>query len=362
MKSSLRAPDGGPADSIAIVMLSALGDAVHVLPVVNAIKRHAPATRISWIIQPAPAALVRGHPMVDEFIVFERARGLSGWVDLRRRLRARRFDVALALQSYLKSGIVTAMLDARVKVGMDIARSRDLSWVFTTHRLPPRPPGHVRDQFLEFLDVLGVPRAAPEWLLEPAPEECRLAREALAGVTRPVVGLVVATSKPEKNWPPQRFGELASRLHLARGATCVLLGGNTAYEHAAARTIQASAGQARLVDTLGADLRVMLALLKECDVVVSPDTGPLHMCVALDVPVVGLFGYTNPRRVGPVDRFRDLLVDGYGNPGENYPVTSGYRRGRMERIAVAEVARKVELALQRYPRAPELSGTSPSNR
>jgi heptosyltransferase I len=102
------------------------------------------------------------------------------------------------------------------------------------------------------------------------------------------------------------------------------------------------------LDALGSGIRVLLGLLEACDVVVSSDTGPFHMCVAMSVPAVGLYGYTNPKRVGPYRRFTELVVDGYGDPGEDYPVSMQYRHGRMPRIGVDEVLAKVKLGLERY--------------
>ncbi len=94
-------------DRILIVMMSAAGDAVHVLPVVNALKRHRPTCRITWVLQPAHAALVRGHRSVDEIIEFDRKAGLAGFLDIRRRLAGRAFDLVINLQVYFKAGIVT---------------------------------------------------------------------------------------------------------------------------------------------------------------------------------------------------------------------------------------------------------------
>src|SRR5690606_9492393 len=102
---------------IAIVMLTAVGDVVHVLPVVNSLRAAYPSARITWIVQPGPGGLVAGHPAVDEFIYFDRRRGWRAFVDLRRALRARRFDIVLALQDYLKAGLITGLLRAPRKVG-----------------------------------------------------------------------------------------------------------------------------------------------------------------------------------------------------------------------------------------------------
>jgi heptosyltransferase I len=339
-------PPGAPfPPRVCVVMLSALGDVVHALPVVTAIKRHAPRTRLTWILQPGPAELVRGHPAVDEILVFERAKGVRAFLDLRRMLAGTPFDLVLDLQPYFKAGVITAMTRAPIKLGIDYARARDLNWMFTTHRLPARPVGHVADQFLEYLDVLAVPHGAPEWGIAPTAEERARARAMVKDLPGPLVGFVVATSKPAKNWPAASYADLAGRLQQAAGASTVLLGGTSPLEQRAAETILGIT--ARPVSALGCGLRTTLALLEACDIVVSPDTGPYHMCVAMNVPAVGLFGYTNPKRFGPYGRFQDLMVDGYGEPGETYDASSGYRMGRMQRITVDVVMEKVRVALGR---------------
>jgi heptosyltransferase I len=330
---------------MAVVMMSALGDAVHVLPLLHDIKTHAPSTEITWILQPGPAQLVEGHPHVDRKLIFRRDRGLGAYTDLRRDLARDRFDLVLALQVYFKAGVVTSLIDSPVKLGFDRARARDLNWLFTTHRIPPHAPQHVQDQYYEFLDALAVPRSPfPSWDLAPTDEEVRRAREILGPGEGPLVGFVVATSKPDKNWMPARYAELADRL-AGRGARVVLLGGAAPIERAAADEILRTVKVATPVDALASGLRSLLGLLKCCDVVVSSDTGPYHMCIAMDVPAVGLYGYTNPKRVGPYRRFQELVVDAYGDPGEDYPVSMAYRHHRMPRITVDMVDEKVRKAL-----------------
>ena len=152
---------------IAIVMMSAIGDAVHVLPVVNALKRHAPTSRITWILQPVPATLVRGHPRIDEIVEFDPGRGARAYLELARAMRGRRFDLVIDLQVAFKAGLATALLRAPVKLGFDRARARDANWLFTTHRIPPHPPQHVEEQYFEFLRWLGVDPEPVEWLLGP---------------------------------------------------------------------------------------------------------------------------------------------------------------------------------------------------
>jgi heptosyltransferase I len=99
---------------------------------------------------------------------------------------------------------------------------------------------------------------------------------------------------------------------------------------------------------LGSGLRGLAGILDGAAVALSPDTGPLHLAVALRTPVIGLMGYTNPKRVGPYDYARDLLIDAYGDPGEDYPLDMVYRPGRMARITVAQVAAMLERWRERY--------------
>lgn len=340
-------------DRVCIVMMSAVGDTVHVLPVINALKRHAPASRVTWVLQPGPASLVRGHPAVDDVVLFDRARGLGAFAGVRRELAGRRFDVVIDLQVYFKAGLVTSFTNAPVKLGFDRARARDANWLFTTHRIPPHEPQHVQDQYLEFLAELGVPAGEPSWNLGPWEHE-RAAQSAFrASLGRPAAAIVVATSKPQKDWLPERWADVANSLYYDFGLQPVLVGGRSPRETAAERRIVERA-RAPMRSELGSGLRALVGILDASALVLSPDTGPLHMAVALGRPVVSLMGYTNPKRTGPYRRFGDLVVDAYGEPGENYPVTMENRLDRMPRITVRDVLDRVERWRSAYSAA--LSG------
>ncbi|MDQ3556933.1 MAG: glycosyl transferase, partial [Gemmatimonadota bacterium] len=106
-----------PSPRVCIVMMSAIGDAVHVLPVVNSLRAAAPDVHITWIIQPGPHALVAGHPAVDEFILFDRKAGRRAFRDIHRATRGKHYDLVIDLQVYFKAGVITAMLDSPRKVG-----------------------------------------------------------------------------------------------------------------------------------------------------------------------------------------------------------------------------------------------------
>lgn len=340
--------DIGTPREIAIVMLSALGDAVHVLPVVNALKRAWPQTRITWVIQPVPYQLVKGHESVDEFILFRRRRGAEAWrsyLELSRTLGNRSFDLLINLQVYLKAGLITSVMKADVKLGFDRRRARDMNWLFTTHRIPPRPTGHVQDQYFEFVRYLGIDPEPVEWRLRITEEERAAQRAYFGRIGRPVAGLVVGTSKLGKNWAPERYARLAEALEVDFGLQPVLLGGPSAAEQAAAERVMRET-RASVIDALADDVRRLLWLLDGSVLIVSPDTGPLHIARALDRPIVGLYGYTNPKRYGPYRR-PEQVVDGYARfAGEQYDLNQKYRADGMDRVTVemvlAAVARTLE--------------------
>jgi heptosyltransferase I len=328
-------------------MMSAVGDAVHVLPLLTALKRHRPDTRVTWVLQPGAASLVRGHWAVDEIIPFDRARGWRAYPAVRRELARRPFDVVLALQVYFKAGIVTSFTHAPAKLGFDRARARDLNWLFTTDRIHPREGQHVQDQYFEFLTALGVPHEPVTWDLGPWDDERAWQSEFLRRFDRPIAPIVVATSKAEKDWMPERWADVCDSLHSDFGLQPVLVGGRSERELAAERIILERA-RVPVVSALGSGLRNLVGVLEGAALVLSPDTGPLHMAVALNRPVISLMGYTNPKRVGPYRRFHDLMIDAYGDPGEDYPLSMENRPGRMARITVRDVLERVQRWKERY--------------
>ncbi len=297
-----------------------------------------------------PHILVRDHPAIDEFIIFRRSRGLAVLGDYRqtlRELRRQRFDLVLDLQVYLKAGLLTAGARAEMKLGFDRARARDMNWLFTTRRIPPHEPQHVQDQYFEFLEYLGVSPEPVEWGIPISEEEREAQQRFFARMDRPVCAIVVGTSKPQKNWPADRYARLLEIIDAEFGFQPVLVGGPSTVEREAAAEITRLTA-APVSNELGDDLRRLVWLLDGADIVVSPDTGPLHIARALETPVIGLYGYTNPRRTGPYRKYADLVVDGYARyPGEDYPVSMRYRDG-MKRITVEMVAEKLALAMERY--------------
>jgi heptosyltransferase I len=347
-------------------MLSAIGDAVQVLPVASALRRAFPHLHLSWVLQRVPLSLVQGHPAVDEFIPFHRGdrsrpwrsvvggwRGIRSAVQRLREIAARqpggRFDLLLDLQVYLKAGLITAFTPARVKLGFDSGRTRDLNRLFTTHRIPPHPQGagHIQEQYFEFLDFIGVDPEPVEFGLDLSEAERESQQVFRSDIGRPYCAMVVASSDVRKNWTPEGYARVAAEVGNSFGLRPILVGGHSDLEEGMARAILNRSGSI-VVDARGGGLRRLLWLLDGAALVISPDTGPLHMARAMETPVVGLFGFTNPKRSGPYQRFSELVVDGYARyPGEVYSVSRERRSGGMGRITPAMVLERVERALTR---------------
>jgi heptosyltransferase I len=334
-------------ERICIVMMSAVGDAVHVLPVINAIKRARPASHITWVLQPGPATLVRGHKSVDDIVLFDRTKGVTAFREVISELRSRRFDLLINLQVYFKAGIITALSGVPRRLGFDRARARDANWLFTTERIAPHPVQHVQDQYFEFLAELGVDPEPVEWDIGPWENEQAWQREFMSRFDRPIASIVVGTSKPAKDWLPDRWARICDILSADHGLQPVLVGGTSDRETASAAAI------ARLSSTaphnaLGSGLRNLVSILDASALVIAPDTGPLHISVAVGTPVIALMGYTDPRRTGPYRNFHDLIVDAFHDSGEQGPVTMATKDDRMGRITVEDVAAKIALWAERY--------------
>ncbi|MGI9043522.1 MAG: glycosyltransferase family 9 protein, partial [Gemmatimonadaceae bacterium] len=273
-------------------------------------------------------------------VLFDRTKGLGAFSDTVRELRSRDFDLLIDLQVYFKAGVITALSGARRRLGFDRARARDANWLFTTEMIPAHPVQHVQDQYFEFLRALNIDPEPVEWDLGPWDHERQSQREFRERFDRPLASIVVATSKPEKDWMPERWASVADILWSDYGMQPVLVGGTSDREVAAARVI-AEASSCSPYSALGSGLRPLVSILDSSDIVIAPDTGPLHMTVAVGKPVISLMGYTDPRRTGPYRSSHDLIIDAFHDPGESGSVTMETKDGRMKRISVSDVEAKL---------------------
>ena len=317
-------PPVSPPASICLLRLSALGDVTHVVPLVRTLQQAWPHTRLSWIVGSLEHRLLAGLQDV-EFIVFDKKRGLGGLAGLRAALRGHRFDALLLLQVALRANLVSTVVTARRRIGYDRARSRDGHGLFIRERIPARSGQHVLEAIGSFAEPLGLVQQQVRWDL-PIPDEARaFAAEQLPGA-QPTLLLSPCASHPLRNWRPERYAALADHAVAAHGFRVLLCGGRSEAERRMGDAVLAHMRQPAR-DLIGKDtLKQLLALLERATLVVTPDSGPMHMANAVGTPVLGLHAASNPHRSGPysdrrwcVDRYDDAARRFRGKPASELP-------------------------------------------
>lgn len=287
--------------SICVLRLSAIGDVCNVVAVVQAIQRHYPQAAITWVVGRVESQLLQGLPGV-RLVVFDKRLGWRAYLQLWRELRDQRFDVLLHMQVALRANLASLCIRARRKIGFDWRTAKELHALFMRERVAPVQGKHVLDGFREFARAIGVPMQAPQWAMPIGVEHHDWAQQCLqrSGYERHLV-LCPSASLPHKNWLPERYAAVADYA-AQQGFAVWLCGGPDATEQAMARFIlQAShTGPQQLINLTGqTHLQQLLALIEQATMVLSPDTGPAHMAVAVGTPVIGLYGIHNPDRTGP---------------------------------------------------------------
>jgi len=281
--------------SICLLRLSALGDATHVVPMLRSIRRAWPQVPVTWILGKGEAKMLEGLEDI-ELIVFDKSAGWAGVQALRSALGGRKFEVLLQMQLALRANLLSAMVKAERRIGYDRARSKEGHSLFINERIGPGGH-HVLDAFAQFLLPMGLRQERVEWNL-PVPQEARdWAAQKLPGRQRTLL-VSPCSSHPLRNWGARRYAAVAVYA-AARGWRIVLSGGRSGLERRTADAIQ-EVMQAPVLDLVGKDtLKQALALLERADLVLSPDSGPVHMANAMGTKVLGLFACTDRERCGP---------------------------------------------------------------
>lgn len=307
--------------SICLLRLSALGDVTHVLPLIRTLRAAWPGVALTWVIGKGEHRLLEGLQGVD-FVVYDKKTGLSGMRALRRELKARlgtggRFDVLLQMQVAARSNLLSAFIPARVRVGFDAARSKDLHGLFINTRIPDRPGIHVLDALGSFCEPLGLRQDRVDWDDMPVPAEAfNWAHAQWPDDGRPVLMISPCSSHVRRNWYPDRYAALADHAADA-GWRIVVCGGRSALERETTDAILAAMRHDAL-DLVGKDtLKQLPALLSRAQLLVTPDSGPMHIANAMGTKVLGLHAASNPERSGPYSD-RRFCVDRYDDAARKY--------------------------------------------
>jgi heptosyltransferase I len=325
---------------ILLIKLSAVGDVIHTIPVLNKLRRHYPQAQLDWLVTPAIAELLRHNPAIGNVIEFAREDWLRPWTlkpfvsyaRLAAKLRANAYDLVIDMHGQFRTAVFALASGAPVRIGFDRPRARvwdasprtfsaearkhawqgarEGSWIAYTHHIPvPTLDLHAVDRYLNVGPILGLEDGPPDFSF-PIPQaagarvEALLRRHDVAGAK--LVTMAPGTIWETKHWGSDKFAEVA-RHFLQKGFAVVLMG--TRRERVVCEEVARLAPGA--VDVAGeTTLTELAALIRRSAISVTNDSGPMHLAVALDRPVVSVFGPTDPIWIGPYGRADAVLQAG----------------------------------------------------
>jgi lipopolysaccharide heptosyltransferase I len=292
------------ARRIAILKPSALGDVVHALPVLTALRERFPDAHITWVVNKAYEPLLTGHPHLTETLPFDRGafkrdprKAVTYSLRFADELRRRRFDLVIDLQGLLRTGLMCAATGAPERVGF--ANAREGSRHFYTRRVevPDADRIHAVDRYWRVAEALGAGDRPKRFVVPLRPEELDAVSRELADLPRPWVALAVGARWVTKRWPTGHFAELAGRAQESFGGSVLFVGTG---EDAASSLEVARQLRGPWRDLTGrTTLPRLAALLSMSDVMVANDTGPLHLAAALGRPCVAPYTCTKVVLHGP---------------------------------------------------------------
>lgn len=337
--------------SVCILRLSAIGDTCHVLAVIRTLQRAWPQTRFTWVIGRVEAKLL-GHIPDIEFIPVDKGSKLKSYRALRAAMRGRQFDVLMHMQLALRASLLSTVIPAKIKLGFDRRRARELQWLFTTNRIRPATNQHVMDSLFGFAEKFGVYEKLLRWDIPIPAAAHEYARRLIPDGVQTLV-ISPCSSHALRNWRAEYYAQVADYASASLGLQVVLCGGRSELERQMGEQIQALMQQA-CVNAIGKDtLLEFLATLSRATVLLSPDSGPAHMATTVGTPVIGLYAATNPARSGPY-LSRQWCVDKYdaaarrllGKPASEIPWTTKIEKpGVMDLITPEEVNKKLHAVL-----------------
>ena len=293
--------------SILIIKLGSIGDVVHTLPMLHALRKSFPKAHISWVVEPKSRDILVGHPDLNELITFERTsstrRTIAAFLRLAGKLRKSRYDFVLELQGNLRGGLLAWLTGSPSRLGFEAGSSRveRLSTFFTNVKVKEGSnTSHILERNLNFARKLGAGAEKVSFSIAVGRDETEyidsfLKREGIAG--RRIVVLHPGATWDTKRWPWERYARLAEEIQGGFPEAAVVLTAGPGERHLTEEIRRMS--HSNLILSPPTTLGQLIALLMRCRVLVSSDTGPLHIAAALGKRVIGLYGPVDSLRNGP---------------------------------------------------------------
>ncbi|MEM7564583.1 MAG: glycosyltransferase family 9 protein [Pseudomonadota bacterium] len=345
-----------PPSNVCILRLSALGDVTHAIPVLRAMQDQWPDSRITWICAKLEHKLLSEIEGV-RFIVVDKKSGPGHYWKLRNQLKSEQFDLMLQMQTSARANLTGACVRAKIKLGWDKGRARDFHRLFMTHAVPEIHQQHQLQGHLLFARHIGLHAEEPRWDYPLRPESIEFARTSLPQ-DKPILCISPCSSHPWRNWSAERYARVADYAIETHHMAVVLSGGPSSLEKTTGLAIQ-TAMKNSVTNLIGKDtLPQLAAILKQSDLVISPDSGPAHLANALSTPVIGLHACTWSKRSGPYNSL-DLCVDHFAQAARQFKHcepedlrwgTRIEQEGVMDLITVDDVTEKIDQAMHKISR------------
>lgn len=294
--------------NILIVKLSAIGDVIHTLPSLSALRRLYPDAHITWVVEEAAADLIVNHPLLDEALIFRRKGWLkkikagqfrSSWREMRsffRQLRGRSYELVIDFHGLLKSSVIVFLSKGKRKLGYD--SWQELSCLFLNEKIPEHMNKHAVDRYLDFPCYLGAKIEKAEFIFpagDDAQNKVRLLLKKYKVDDKKFIAINPVAYWETKLWDNEKFARLADLIHRKSQLKVVFTGSK---KESIGNIISAMATEG--INLGGETSLLELAYLyKKARMVITTDSGPMHLAAAVKTPVIALFGPTDPGRTGP---------------------------------------------------------------
>lgn len=305
------------ARRICVIKPSALGDVVQALPLLPVLRRRFPEAHLAWVINRELADLLNGHPHLDEIIPFDRRGSLASGGRLLRKLAAAKFDLVFDLQGLLRTGVMTWATRAPVRIGLETAREgAQLACTITLPGTGLQLPAHAR--YWRVAEELGLEDASPQTIVHLPPADRGWADSQIARLPRPVVAINPGARWETKRWPAEKFAAVARNVLATTGGSVAIVGSRGEAELAAdvSHVLAGEFDARRVLNLCGqTSLKQLAGVLQRVDLLVTNDSGPMHLAAGLGTTVVGVFTCTDPVRSGPPGGQHALVSTGVACAG-----------------------------------------------
>ena len=335
------------AQRVCLIKPSAFGDIVQTLPVLTAIRQRFPNAQLSWLVNRSYQSLLHGHPDLDEIICFERhLKGRKWWSHvhkLAQTLKSRQFDLVCDLQGLLRSGLMSHFSGAARRIGL--SGSREGARFFYTDIIPvPRSNISAVDRYWLLAQALGAGNCPKIFRLGLSEDDLVWAKTQLPASTRPILVIHPGARWQTKRWPPKQFAAIANLARQRFNAAIVIVGGPEEQPIQSDLTTMIEGSVTPLAGHT--NFKQLAAILSAADLVLTGDSGPMHLAAAMNTPVISLFTCTDPVKARPYGPGHHVITTKI-SCAASYLKTCSHL-SCMTELSVARVWPVVESALQAH--------------